>query len=106
MTRTEELLLRFGDVSAEGNLDLEDLEAIPVPRAFTIVGIGGRHDVLDGSSPLFADAIGLELPSGKVIVYCQVHNCCGIKIWDSAEEAASHHGSYVRWSAPAPVRWP
>lgn len=99
MSRAEELRDEFGDVSAEANLEPEDVALIPVPRTFTIVGVGGRRDILDGAVPLVADAIGMELPNGKVVVYCQVHGCCGIKIWDSAEEAAFRHGAYVRWGA-------
>lgn len=105
MTRVEELWAEFGDVTAAGNLAAEDVELIPVPRTFTIAGVGGRSDILDGSAPLVADAVGMELPNGKVIAYCRIHGCCGIKLWDSAEEAAHYHGSYLRWSAPEPPTW-
>ena len=97
---------QYGDVSAEENLPADVVAMIPVPRAFTIVGIGGRNDILDDSAPLVADAVGLELPSGKALVWCQVHGCCGLRVWDSAEQAADRHGSYLRWSTPDRPAWP
>lgn len=103
MTQVE---TQYGDVTAEGNLPPETVALIPVPRTFTIVGIGGRNDILDGSKPLVADAIGMELPNGKALVWCQIQGCCAVRVWDSAEQAANQHGSYIRWSTPERPEWP
>jgi len=92
------------DVAAEAHLSPDELTLIPGLVTFTIVGRGGRTDVIDDSVPLVTDAHGMILPDGRAIVYCRIHDCCGLRIWASAELAAHTHGGYLhRHPAPTPL---
>lgn len=77
---------------------------VPYASVFTLVGHGGWHTILDGSAPLMADGVGLDLPDGRALVRCQIPDCaCGrVRIWDSPEDAASTHGSWNARPAPRP----
>lgn len=86
----------MSEIDARRHLTDEEMARIPYGSAFTLVGRGGWPAILDGE-PLMVDGLGLTLPDGRALVACQITACaCGrVRLWESPEEAAAMHGSWV-----------
>lgn len=68
---------------------------MPVP--FVLVGYDSPYVFpVDGRDPLVVDADGVVFLSGEVFTWCHT-GCCTTnpRRWDSVEQAANAHGSYV-----------
>jgi len=87
----------MSEFEARRYLSAEEMALVPYASVFTLVGHGGWHTILDGAAPLMADGVGLDLPDGRALVRCQIPDCaCGrVRIWDSPEDAAATHGSWI-----------